>query len=451
MHYIAWRIGQGAVPYRDLFDMNFPGVYLVHLAVLRALGAGDVAWRVFDLGWLGLTSLTIAVLAAPWGGLAGAGGALFFAAYHLGGGAWQVGQRDFLLCPFLLTAALGVVRWGEHRDWITLVLGGVALGAGATIKPHILIFALALVLLLLLAPGHPSRARWVAAGVFAAAVTLVPLAIVAWLAGHGALEPWRQIVVDYLIPFYARLGRPSVWTVYRWSLWPPIAAALVLSLGHALATSRFTFRHAVVTAGVGYGLLHYVGQGKGWEYHLYPLAVFAGVLLFSEVTALRRASRLVVGVPLLASLAMIVVALGSTGATTAEATWIWDKQRVVRLLTSDLQARVRSGDTVQMLDTTDGGIHALFRTQVREPTRFLYDFHFFHDTEHPAIRALRAEFIDGLQASPPRYIVVFRTGWPTGGYERLEHFPELARLLATRYVIDVQRPTYTIYAKRDRS
>ncbi|MBI4637470.1 MAG: hypothetical protein HY727_14075, partial [Candidatus Rokubacteria bacterium] len=25
MHYIAWRIAEGAVPYRDLFDMNFPG------------------------------------------------------------------------------------------------------------------------------------------------------------------------------------------------------------------------------------------------------------------------------------------------------------------------------------------------------------------------------------------------------------------------------------------
>ncbi len=111
MHYIAWRIGDGAVPYRDLFDMNFPGVYLLHLAVLRTLGAGDVAWRVFDLAWLTLTSLTIAALAAPWGRLAVIGGALFFAAYHLGGGAWQVGQRDFLLCPFLLLAALGVVRW----------------------------------------------------------------------------------------------------------------------------------------------------------------------------------------------------------------------------------------------------------------------------------------------------------------------------------------------------
>ena len=33
--------------------MNFPGVYLLHLFVVRGLGAADVAWRVFDLAWLG--------------------------------------------------------------------------------------------------------------------------------------------------------------------------------------------------------------------------------------------------------------------------------------------------------------------------------------------------------------------------------------------------------------
>src|SRR2546423_2443578 len=76
MHYIAWRIGEGAVPYRDLFDMNFPGVYLIHLAVLRTLGAGDGGWRAFDLAWLALTSLTVAMLAAPWGRPAATGRAL---------------------------------------------------------------------------------------------------------------------------------------------------------------------------------------------------------------------------------------------------------------------------------------------------------------------------------------------------------------------------------------
>src|SRR5262245_7795491 len=57
MHYIAWRIGNGAVPYRDLFDMNFPGTYLIHLAALRVFGAGDPGWRAFDLAWLTATAL----------------------------------------------------------------------------------------------------------------------------------------------------------------------------------------------------------------------------------------------------------------------------------------------------------------------------------------------------------------------------------------------------------
>ena len=30
MHYIAWVIAEGGIPYRDVFDMNLPGVYLIH-------------------------------------------------------------------------------------------------------------------------------------------------------------------------------------------------------------------------------------------------------------------------------------------------------------------------------------------------------------------------------------------------------------------------------------
>src|SRR5256885_11341028 len=49
------------------------------------------------------------------------------------GGAWQTGQRDFLLCPLLLLAALGVSRWVERPgDRSSLVWGGLALGAGMT-------------------------------------------------------------------------------------------------------------------------------------------------------------------------------------------------------------------------------------------------------------------------------------------------------------------------------
>jgi len=65
MHYIAWRIAGGAAPYRDVFDMNVPGVYVLHGAVLRGLGAGDSAWRLFDLGWLDLGGAASAPVTVP--------------------------------------------------------------------------------------------------------------------------------------------------------------------------------------------------------------------------------------------------------------------------------------------------------------------------------------------------------------------------------------------------
>ena len=67
MHYIAWVIGQGGVPYRDVFDMNLPGVYLIHAAVIGLLGRGDLAWRLFDLGWLAATGALLWAYARPLG------------------------------------------------------------------------------------------------------------------------------------------------------------------------------------------------------------------------------------------------------------------------------------------------------------------------------------------------------------------------------------------------
>src|SRR5262245_26194404 len=91
MHYLAWRIAEGATPYRDLFDMNQPGLYAIHLLILKVLGEGDLAWRLFDLVALAAACAALAVYARPWGRAAAAGGAALFAVYHLAGGAWQAG------------------------------------------------------------------------------------------------------------------------------------------------------------------------------------------------------------------------------------------------------------------------------------------------------------------------------------------------------------------------
>lgn len=446
MHYVAWRIGQGAVPYRDVFDMNFPGVYLIHLGVLRAFGSGDAGWRLFDLAWLAMTSAVIAWLAGRWGRVAAVGGALSFAAYHLGGGAWQAGQRDFLLCVFLLAGALGIARWGEGGPRKALLLAGLTLGAGVMVKPQAALMAAALTGLVLLAP-RPGESRWRAAAIFVGGLVVVPVVIVTWLGTIGALGPWREITFGYLVPLYSRLAWSVSWTAQRWMFWLPIAIVAAVSVGHAVLSRRFAFRHTVLLTGIGYGILHYLAQGKGWEYHLYPLGAFACALLFSEVAAALRARPTVAGVPLVAGLALVVVLIGWRGTVNVDAHWIWDKERQVRLLAYDLAERLRPGDRVQVLDTTEGGVHALFRLGVVQPTRFLYDFHFFHDTGEPAIRALRAELVSGLDRQPPRFIVLFKRGWPSGRESRIAGFPELASRLEQRYDT-ILRPDYILYAKR---
>jgi hypothetical protein len=256
MHYIAWRIGEGAVPYRDLFDMNFPGVYVLHVAVLRALGAGDAAWRAFDLAWRGVGALAVAAFAARWGAIAAAGGALLFALHHLAGGAWHAGQRDFLLCPFLLLGSLGVVRWLEGDGTRAgLAGGGLSLGAALTIKPHAIALTLALAGLVVIGAARSARPPG-AVATFVAGVAGPPLAAIGWLAASGALPAWREIVFQYLVPLYSRVGRPAQWGFHRWSVWIAIAAAVALSLGLALVGGGFTVRRAVATLGLAYSDLH---------------------------------------------------------------------------------------------------------------------------------------------------------------------------------------------------
>ena len=446
MQYLAWRISEGAAPYRDLFDMNFPGVYLIQLVALTVFGASDAGWRAFDLLWLLAVALCVAALVRPWGGVAAAGAALFFVTYHVAGGAWQAGQRDFLLVPFLLLGALGVARWAETGAEWGLLWGGLALGAGIMVKPHAALLAAGLLALVAVVARRRGGAVWVPLAILALATLVVPMLTTVWIAARGALGAWREIVFEYLLPLYSRLGRPAQWTVWRWEAWIPIAVGVVVTLASAAAHRRFGARHAVLALGLGYGLVHFVAQGKGWEYHLYPLAAFAAVLLFAEVETLLRARRWVPAALALASVAVAAGLLGAKGVEASAAPWIAETQRRVQALVRDLEGRVGPGEYVQVLDTTEGGVAALLRLRIVQPTRFVYDFPFYHDTDTPIVHRLRAYFAEEFDRRPPKFVVLFERGWPAGGYARVQQFGSL-RLRLSTYRMDRRGPGYIVYAR----
>src|SRR4029450_8140716 len=127
------------------------------------------------------------------------------------------------------------------------------------------------------------------------------------------------------------------------------------------------------------------------------------------------ASRAAVAAAFLACVTLSSVLLGLKGVEAAEASWIAGKGHRVSALVAGLDGRLAPGDLVQVLDTTEAGIHALLRLRIRQPTRFLYAFHFYHDRDSPTIARLRAEFLAALDAQPPKFIGLFGRGWPAGG------------------------------------
>jgi hypothetical protein len=453
LHYIAWLIRDGATPYRDIFDMNTPGVYLIHLLVIGTLGHGSVAWRVFDLGWLGLTMLAIAGFVRPFGRGAAAVAALLFGVYHLAGGQWLAGQRDFVLCAFLLAGAALVTSGssaGRDERIVRTTLGGLVAGFGITLKP---LSALFLVLLVVLAAVDAARQRlrwWPAALAVPAGSMVAPLATVGWVAWTGGLEAFVATFADYVIPLYARLARVSPrtalsWWPFGWQVWGLFvvlvgAAAVPLDRTQALAGVR----RRVALAGTAYGVIHFGVQGKGWEYHLYPLAMFACVCAGMATRVSSRPVRWIAA----GAIALLTLTLAAKGVQETRPAWIVEKARRVGRIVADLEPRLEPGDTVQVLDTSEGGIHALYTLGVRQPTRFVYDFHFLHDQDHPVIRALRAEFMSALAAHPPKLVVLLEHGWPRGDYGRLAGFRELAGWLAAGYRIDREGDGYRIYAQR---
>src|SRR5258708_38308941 len=78
-------------------------------------------------------------------------------------------------------------------------------------------------------------------------------------------------------------------------------------------------RRWLALAGAAYGLFHFAVQGKGWEYHFYPLAVFlcalASAPLAAQVKTSWRASPALAlsRAPALAMLGVAGVRLGVKG------------------------------------------------------------------------------------------------------------------------------------------
>ena len=82
LHYLCFLMDHGMAPYRDLLEINMPGIYLVNWGVMHTLGGGSAAWRVFDFGLMAIAAWAMIAIARPYDWLGGVFGATLFILFH---------------------------------------------------------------------------------------------------------------------------------------------------------------------------------------------------------------------------------------------------------------------------------------------------------------------------------------------------------------------------------
>ena len=473
MHYIAYQVLEhGRVPYRDIFDMNFPGTLAVHLLIGRTLGFGDRAIVIASLIVTALLGLIGWGIMRPLDRRAAVAGPLLFGVMYYGYGPGLMLQREVLLLVPASAAVLCTLRhW--RPAWPGHMLMGVLAACATTIKPQAVILVPILLVFAVAQPTAGPRAGWVRRLVRVSAPAalgfLVPWgAVVLWLAAVGALGDFVSLVRGYL-PIYGtlsgalrpltagqrveemlRVGRPlhgrSVWAA------PALLGAYVIlqrPAGRVLG-ARVWLLLTVFGAFLVYPFI----SGQFWLYHMMPLLYFgalaAGLCLgVPESSEWRQPGR---WLPLIAVVSALGLTLNISPASQAQFRGQAPpppKGGRVDAIAEYLRAHAAPGDTAQALDVTAGAIHALLEARVPSATSFIYDFHFYHHVSRPYIQDLRRRFVRELTGAQPRFIIQGTTEdkWPKGT-DTSRDFPELQGVLDEFYRPAFSGDGFTIYERK---
>lgn len=432
-HFIARQMQMGAVPYRDIVDVNMPLTYYLDLAVVTIGGTGDLAWRVFDLTAAAVAAVLILMLLWPAGPAAGLLAVLVVLATHLLLGPYMAGQRDFVMSIVALAAAVAsaTAAEAEQRRGLHLLLAGAAAMTAAAIKPT--------GVMLLLLPALATRLRWRDAAWIAAGAAIVAGLVVGTLATAGSLGAFVTMTRT-LLPLYGSLDVHSVPEVLASVYWiapvAGLAVAALLNLGGAMPP-----RVRVMVGLTVFGVLHLLIQRKGWVYHLYPLAIGLACWGAWSLVALpmRRAS-----VCLLITAATLVWVLPRSEIRRD----MYPELRAATAMQRALESHLSPGARVQMFDSDSGAFLAMTRAGMRQATPYIQWFSLVLAGD-----SARRDFLASLQANPPAAVLLTSDQWPRpSGFEAADDWPEFNAILTSRYELQQtgrdERIAWRFYLRR---
>ena len=439
MHYIVFLLQHGKIAYKDIYDLNMPGCYLIERWAIDIFGGGDLGWRFYEFTLLGAMTLAACVIALPSDWLAGLVAGVLFAIFHgVDGGAMAV-ERDEIAAVLLLIG-YAFLFLAVRRSRAALMLPfGLPVGMAMLIKPPAALFILVLFLFAYFALKQRAQSLTPYMLYGAAGLGIVSATLLSFLLPHS-LGPFL-FLERKVIPYYSSFAPASWGFLLKNSL--PVQFLFFVPLAALLAIAnrgRADWEMWAIRAGVALGALSYFVQRKGYTYHHYPLMAFALLWFSIECASAIKARGWLRSIGVFGiAVAVLLVLPPRVNQLRHER---HDANPFADQLQTDLQRLGGSSlqNRVQCLDMVTGCYSALYRLGLVQSTGFMWDLQFFGPDDDNIVPYYRQIFWDDIHNNPPQ-VIVLSSEWFQVKYsfDKLNAWPQFRDYLNSAYTLDVSR------------
>ncbi|MCP4231158.1 MAG: hypothetical protein GY771_13550 [bacterium] len=474
--YCAYLINDlGYIPYRDIFEVQMPGTFIIFSIIGWASDYSDIGYRVADIIYLIIIMVSTWLLLRKVDRRVAFAAPVIFGILYLGEGPKMSLEREYLMLPFIVSGVFFAISSERLRFFLRAFLIGLSFGFASLIKPHSLIGLPVVLSYSFLVSRDQMNNRLLEGTVSLLSVICglsIPWIIVLiYLWSNGGLPSFLDIVFNY-IPLYRGIGSGGRFvtgleavkyylfhfrTFGSYGVWVILA---VLSTVFSFAIFKYDNRDKyIIYLFVALAVVFYVYpaiSGQFFFYHWSPFVYFTVILASLSVLKTSqnlpaRVRMLPVFILLLACVISIRLPFGGFrniyGDSEIEEPWGGTADEIGQYLNENM----KPGDKVQPLGWIHGTEHGLLIARAEPATKHIYDFDFYHNISEDYIQRLRSDFIEDLHEEKPRFIVEvpMETLIRCSGPDTTTEFPKLREFIENEYIEVASGEGYIIYEREE--
>jgi hypothetical protein len=461
--YIAATMLEGGAPYRDAWNVKFPGVNFTYALSIVLFGKSAFALRLFDLLWQCATALVLACIAArifKRESAAAVVGCAYLMLYYMQQfGTWAE-PDGFLNLPMAL-GFLALLHALENDHWRTWGLTAIFIGIAGLFKPPVGLFGVVMIAVALIHKPAGARRAAIRLSAMAVGVILPWIACAAYLVAKGAWQDFLTAAFT-IAPQFVKQIHSTVTTECRIAILAtktlfPLYLCITLGLAsicrNALRRMPIGLTNCLLLAWLATGVITYVLHGAFLLYHLFPVfapaAVLAAAVFEFPIVAPSR-QRLFEVACLVLFLAYPLYNFPGRASVTWQALSGRPQHGEWHELAQNIRAQTQPSDRIFIWGNAP--IIYLYAER-KSASRFIMSYFLFKTWRNGDLQSV---FLGELQASRPRVFVVIKEGRlnPCGGrtvgaLEALDRNVALKEILAAEYRVESETPDYILYVRSD--